>query len=84
MRRREFIVFVGGATVAWPLTARAQQPSMPLVGFLRSSSFADATHLVTAFRQGLKESGSRAGMSRSNTALWKIFLRWTEVLSCIQ
>ena len=57
MRRREFIAFVGSAAATWPLMARAQQPAMPVVGFLRSSTLADATNLTAAFRQGLKETG---------------------------
>jgi putative tryptophan/tyrosine transport system substrate-binding protein len=62
MNRRDFISLLGGAA-ACPLVARAQQPAVPLVGFLRSTPLAAASHLVAAFRQGLNESGFVEGQN---------------------
>ena len=57
MRRREFITFIGGAAAAWPLTARAEQSAMPVIGYLGSSSPAYRGHLLSAFWRGIRESG---------------------------
>jgi putative ABC transport system substrate-binding protein len=65
MQRRKFITLVGAAAVGRTRAVRAQQPAMPVVGFLRSTSLADATGFVTAFRKGLKEEGFVDGQNIS-------------------
>jgi len=72
VRRREFILALSGAAVAWPLPARAQQPAMPVIGLLDSRSPDGMTDRLRAFREGLKDSGY---VERENVA---IEYRWAE------
>jgi putative ABC transport system substrate-binding protein len=72
MNRRQFISLLGGAAMAWPVTVRAQQPAMPVVGFLDVGSAAERAYLVAAFRKGLAESGFAEGRNIS------IEFRWAE------
>src|SRR5262245_59677585 len=69
MDRRTFIAAIGGAAV-WPFAARAQQPVMPVVGFLSSGSSGGREHLVAAFRSGLNESGYVEGVNVAIAYRW--------------
>ena len=69
MNRRTLIALLGGA-VAWPVVVRAQQPAMPVIGFLRVTSAGDSTNLVAAFQQGLKQMGFVEGQNVAVEYRW--------------
>ena len=78
--RRELLAALGGA-VAWPLAARAQQPTKPVIGVLRSTTAAGSEHFVAAFREGLKEIGYIEGERCGRIPLGKRSTR-TAAITC--
>ena len=71
MRRRQFIVLLGGAAV-WPALAQAQQPTVPTIGFMSGRSPDESKHLVAAFHQGLGEAGFVEGKNIAVEYRWAL------------
>src|SRR5215472_7979333 len=70
MKRRDFMALLGGATAAWPLAARGQQPRMPVVGHLNVASAMPYSHLLATFRDSLKRAGWAEGLNVAFEYRW--------------